>query len=316
MSEVNVPPREKWFHRNLWSALLTVPASAAFTALFAWLGPQLVSVAVPAWVYVALAVALVVVVSVVVKPLRRMWKRAGAFVRSIRVTTELRIQSRITRATSSMMTFDAAEALAIRARAIKDRERETAVAAEQIETQKLRAANAHLQHEQARLKQKLHESNQSLSEAVEAAQATEVKFSDAYTELWHARRRITQLEGEVNGLRGELSEAQESLAAGQPTLPRPRPRWAVEVVNAGEGEWVLRNLVARSVAREVRLDIQSGFRFESGAHWEDLSGENAGELYGEYVSSDRVIAAYVQWYDEDAAWSQELLYIAQPVPFS
>jgi len=96
-----------------------------------------------------------------------------------------------------------------------------------------------------------------------------------------------------------------AMATESPSRPRPQPRWKVEWNGFGDEHgqpYILRNLVDRSAAYEVRLDAdESRFEFLDGAHWADLSGVSGGQFMGKmkYWIQPNGVTLRVSWLDEE-----------------
>jgi hypothetical protein len=100
-------------------------------------------------------------------------------------------------------------------------------------------------------------------------------------------------------------------------IPSPLPRWSMWSANpqGDHREFVLRNTVARSHAREVRLESSTGrFKFLDGAHWESLMGGHQAEFRGEMDDWgwEHGLTFEIRWYDE-LGISHEVS-VAMPAP--
>lgn len=88
-------------------------------------------------------------------------------------------------------------------------------------------------------------------------------------------------------------------------LPLPDPRWRVYPDEAGDDyDWILRNAVPRSVAKEVRLESKSGMEILDAGHWSDLSGGSkgaTGSFRGEMDDDGATFGVHftLVWYDEN-----------------
>ena len=124
-----------------------------------------------------------------------------------------------------------------------------------------------------------------------------------------ANRQIEQRrfeEGRQKGIHeGKVAAAMVQISKPPPAvIPLPRPRWSVaEADKPGDGRnYILRNSVPRSVAKEVHLDSDSDFEIEDAGHWEELSGESIGSFRGSLLPSGWMngVVFTISWYDETA----------------
>ncbi|MCJ1703702.1 MULTISPECIES: hypothetical protein [unclassified Rathayibacter] len=99
-------------------------------------------------------------------------------------------------------------------------------------------------------------------------------------------------------LEEQLASARADLEREVRALPLPRPRWTIS--EDWTGTFKIRNMVARSVAREVHVTGDSDFIHEDGAHFVDLSGESDGYFSGSLTAGgiEGGIHFELTWFDE------------------
>jgi hypothetical protein len=87
-----------------------------------------------------------------------------------------------------------------------------------------------------------------------------------------------------------------------PPPPLPIPRWSIYAAGEeGDGnDFVLKNLMPRSVAKEVHLEGDLDFALLDAGHWESLTGIAAGEFRGELNARGWALGVRftVEWYNE------------------
>lgn len=84
--------------------------------------------------------------------------------------------------------------------------------------------------------------------------------------------------------------------------PLPIPRWSIHAADEeGDGyDFVLKNLMPRSVAKEVHLEGNLDFTLLDAGHWESLSGIAEGEFRGAISARGWALGMRftVEWYNE------------------
>lgn len=143
--------------------------------------------------------------------------------------------------------------------------------------------------------------------SVERALAASIRSGELTAE---AIAQVAVLERELEA-RPKVSSATGLAApAEQPTapaIPLPQPRWSIylDQGDSSDGmDYVIRNTVPRSVAREVRLEAEVDcFEFFDAAHWENMSGVSMEEFRGSTKpemnwARERGFDLFIEWYDE------------------
>lgn len=138
-----------------------------------------------------------------------------------------------------------------------------------------------------------------------------IKWKDRHGD-WHERDVVLPPDEILAGRDVELSDAfnrgfSEGRAQGNSDpapLPLPSPRWSVYADNSGDHQdWILRNSVPRSVAREVRIESDGDLHIIDAGHWADLSGGDEGAL-GSFQGTlsrrgeESGVVFNITWYDE------------------
>jgi len=129
---------------------------------------------------------------------------------------------------------------------------------------------------------------------------------------WDERDVVLPPEEILAGRDIELSEAfnrgfAEGKAQGNQDpapIPLPEPRWNIYADNTGDDQdWILRNAVPRSIAREVRIESDGDLHIIDAGHWPDLSGGDSGAM-GSFQGtltrrgSESGVVFNLTWYDE------------------
>lgn len=250
----------RWFDRPLNATIV----GGVVVLAIGWGVPEAISQAttlnVPAWVYVVVVLAAVILMSAVIPFLRRQtWGRLATW-RPLTTSTAINGQ------------VDFAHDAGFR----------SGVASANEETKTL-LANQLIKHREEQLS----------SDMILAKQDAEIA---AYkSELADRREALKVAQAEID----RLSEALASLppTADDPLsqLPPPRPRWRLIPPSKrtdnfrDDGKFLLKNLIAGSVAKHVRLDNDGDgqFDFEDAAFWPDVSGEQTVTFAGEFARVDR-----------------------------
>lgn len=304
--------RDPFHQTNLGSGLILL-ALGSMTAGSGWIGSSVTDL--PPWVFLAGAVVLIFIGSLVIRPLRNVWKRSGRWLKSLRFTTEPKIQKRIEDSKVGWYSRKQVELALTKLKNAKDLEKESALASERLNTRKaeneVTKLRGQIRDHQMRASQRL----QGYNDAKEAAQELGSKV-EALTKQGRERAlRIKELEEELKAAQERIWDLELSDVEEGPHLPMPDPRWDVRFVDGfGGGHWELHNLVDRSVAQEVRLEADPDFRIASGAHWKDLSGVSMGEFEANYTSGMPSIEATVTWFDESTNYRKQTVRVWRPGP--
>jgi len=124
-----------------------------------------------------------------------------------------------------------------------------------------------------------------------------------------------RLESEVRTLARQVAEAAtapnviDGGSAAGPSLPRPDPRWGVyrNPNTNSRNDFFVVNLVPRSIAKEVRLEVLRGsFHILDSGHWEDMSvpadEKNSIKPFKGFANAASLmygIDFQISWYDEN-----------------
>lgn len=154
--------------------------------------------------------------------------------------------------------------------------------------------------------------------AYDAIEKVRLSIPDVTLELLkqmqESKKSIEELRTSVDQLekpkRGEVTvdcEASKRAAAAslQPAPPLPRPRWHASPDNVPDlDQYVIQNMVPRSVAREVRVEAVEAMDIIDAGHWEDLSTNGptggTGTFIGVVNQRGRMnhVEIVISWYDE------------------
>lgn len=136
------------------------------------------------------------------------------------------------------------------------------------------------------------------------------------TEL-HDQIARTMAANETKSQQGR--ELVDKILTSPPKPPLPQPRWMIAPAPSEKrGEYVLRNSVPRSVAKEVRLEAEAEFKIISAGHWKDLSGTEdkgkIGDFIGAFTSQGETFGVrfVVGWYDEHGKYKTRTLFLGGP----
>ncbi|MFE4469631.1 hypothetical protein ACFRFH_12530 [Leifsonia sp. NPDC056824] len=122
------------------------------------------------------------------------------------------------------------------------------------------------------------------------------------------------VEQRMRNLQAIRDEAAAVSDPGLAPVPRPVPRWSVEVVRDGVNEFVLVNHVPRSGAREVRIEGDDDFTITSAGQWEDLSGEARGEFTGTFTRNAMQVGVkfFITWFDDNGLTKTAVVFVSAP----
>lgn len=156
--------------------------------------------------------------------------------------------------------------------------------------------------------------------ALELSHVAELRSKD--DEIAELRRVIAEAAAKRETTTQQGKEIVDKILSGPPKPPPPplpRPRWLIAPAPSEEpNEYVLRNSVPRSVAREVRLEADPEFKILNAGHWKDLSvteGEaSVGSFVGVFTSQGNTFGVHfnVSWYDEKGELQLLPLFLGGP----
>lgn len=324
MNRQNSSPHVPWYHRGLWAGLISGPIWAVLSYLGGLVGPALFTESVDPRAYAAVTGLILIVLAFIIGPIRRWWLAFFRRLLSVRITTSGRIAMRVQNALSERPTHDEVKAAFKRGQSlgrvsmrseinelqdtIDERDGALAKAKQRIADQDIRLADA--RRNVRRAESGTANAAQLISSLREERDQMRHRALAGERAAKNSEESITKLRGEVQRAHNEgLSEGRElgrqvaaARAAKETRLPRPAPRWSVERV--GPTHWALRNLVPRSIAREVRIESDSDLTIVDAGHWPDLSpaGKPAAEgLFQGHVTSSGLtfgVKFTITWYDE------------------
>ncbi|WP_341956140.1 hypothetical protein [Microbacterium sp. LWH13-1.2] len=149
--------------------------------------------------------------------------------------------------------------------------------------------------------------------------AHEKALRDKDTEVKKLREQIASAAAANETKSQQGKDLVEKILNSPTKPPLPLPRWMIAPAPSGKrGEYVLRNSVPRSVAKEVRLEAEAEFKIISAGHWKDLSGTEekgaVGEFVGVFTSQGETFGVrfLVGWYDEHAKYKTRSLFLGGP----
>lgn len=328
-------PHVPWYHRGLWAGLISGPIWAVLSYLGGQIGPMLFTESVDPGAYAAATGVILIVLAFIIGPIRRWWLAFFRRLLSVRITTSGRIAMKVQNALSERPTHEEVKAafkrgqtlglISIRSEinelqnTIDERDSALSKAKQRIADQDLRLADAH---------RNVRKAESGTANAAKLINNLRGERDQMHQRALAGEREAKNSEGRIQKLRSEIQRAynegmsegreaarQESAArtANEKRLPRPAPRWSVERV--GPTHWALRNLVPRSIAREVRIESDSDLTIVDAGHWPDLSpaGKPPAEgLFQGHVTSSGLafgVKFTITWYNEAGKAQQGSTYM-------